>query len=195
MKTSTNDIQDLPLADTILVLSSAERKLLSHYCTRTEKKAETLLFKKGDKSMTLWFIECGEVELSLVGNKWFEVLEILGPNKTVGSLSLLDPSQRVTDAKVIQDSVLWSLDREVFLIFQKENALLAHRLIHEITRQACQSMRRINNKIEIYLREHESQYVSSRDEYGEIAAEEDWGRASISGERRAISRLWRADLD
>jgi len=188
------DPKGFPIADSLVELSSDERKELSTYCVQTTEAAGDVLFSEGDEATTIWFVSHGRLEVFLSGLKWTEVIGVMGPKSTVGGVALLDPGPRSAGARATEETTVWEFDRATFVSLQAANIQLAHRLVHELTRQACHDMRAVNARIETYLRDYDSRYVAHRDADGEIAAEADWGDSDSSG-RRAISRLWHTYQD
>ncbi len=110
-------------------LTENEEKALVLRCTRIEMKKGEVLFKKGEKSNSMYLVERGEFQVTdeRPGQKIF--LSSIRAGGIIGEMAFLDESPRSANVTVREDAVLWKLSKEDFLRVLLEDAGLGARLL------------------------------------------------------------------
>ena len=122
-------------------------KILTIAETRTEKK-DSVLFREGDSSDTLYIIVEGMVRMSKqVENIGEEALSILEKGDYFGEMGLIDNSPRSTDAIIHEDCKLLAIKRSSFLAFMEENHEIAYKILLTFLKRLCIRLRETNEKI------------------------------------------------
>ncbi len=89
-----------------------------------------VLFKQGEPGDTLCVVEEGCLKVFVYGQDDQEiVLDLVGPDRVIGELALLDGQPRSATVQALSDSVLLVLDREPFLQHLHQHAETAVHLL------------------------------------------------------------------
>lgn len=116
----TNSVfQELTKADFVKIRSLAIK--------RNYKKGE-LIFSEGDTADYIYFIESGQVSVFI--NKFTAQEEIgeLGPGEYFGEMAVLYKDKRSASVAALTDTVLLSVDKNVFLELVRTDQSIAHKI-------------------------------------------------------------------
>ena len=95
-----------------------ERKRLASMMKEDILPAGRILFEVGDPGMSMYIVVKGKIRISIAGDSGEEVqLAALGGGEFFGELALLDQNPRSARATAIEETVLYSLERDNFLKF------------------------------------------------------------------------------
>src|SRR5689334_4015124 len=102
-------LQKVPLFE---LLDADEVKALSEQLDEKKVYAGQVVFNQGDQGGTMYVVQSGKVEISLIDdNKERVVLSTVEPGGIFGELSLLDNEPRSASAKALEESILFIIDR------------------------------------------------------------------------------------
>lgn len=105
--------------------------------------ARDLIYRQGDPSTTLFFIESGTVKLSFIDPTGKRVsLPPRGPGEMFGELSLIGERTRSHYAEALQESILIQVTRERFLGFVRHQPELLLQLL-EVMGQRIRELERL----------------------------------------------------
>jgi CRP/FNR family transcriptional regulator, cyclic AMP receptor protein len=107
-----------------------------------------ILFLQGDKGDSLYVIEKGSIELSIMSESGRKLsLSNLGPNMVFGEIALFDDGPRTATAIALEPSRLWSVSR--MQVLQE----IVHRpsLALDMLRMAGERLRQANGQLEDYV--------------------------------------------
>jgi CRP-like cAMP-binding protein len=97
------------------------------------------VFMQGDLGAALYIVVTGQVKLAVSSAEGREIIiDLFGPTDFFGELSLLDGEPRSTDAWAIEPTGLLLLEREAFLGFIRERAVVMEHLLTVL----CKRLRR-----------------------------------------------------
>lgn len=113
-------------------LTKVEEQSVILRCTRLEMKKGETLFKKGDKSTSMYLVESGEFSVTdeRPGQRVF--LSSIRSGGLIGEMAFLDESPRSATVAVKEDAVVWRMTKEDFLRALLEDPALGARLLMAI---------------------------------------------------------------
>lgn len=118
---------------------------------QTYRSGETI-FREGEPGNRLFIIVSGSVRISRdIPNAGEEALAVLRPGTCFGEMSVLDRSERSTDAIAAEDCVLATITRpdlEMLLEFDKE---LAFVVLRSFVRMLSARLRATNDSLRTFL--------------------------------------------
>jgi CRP-like cAMP-binding protein len=97
-------------------------------------KADTIIFKEGDKGENFYFIQSGRVQVICRGEKGHQVVANLGPGESFGEEALLSNQQRNATIRCESDATLLRLSRVDF------DELLKTPVVQQISFMHAQSL-------------------------------------------------------
>lgn len=109
---------------------------LAEHCRWLSLSSDEVLFRQGDDSGTLYFINCGQVELVRDyedGEK--VVLATFGRNEVIGELSMIGSEPRTASVVATEDTELVALDRDVFFQYLEQNPTIATDVLIQLSRR------------------------------------------------------------
>jgi len=123
-------------------LTDEEEQALVLRCTRVEMKKGEVLFKKDEKSNSLYLVESGEFVVTdeRPGRKVF--LSSIRPGGLIGEMAFLDESPRSATVTVKEDAVIWRMTKEDFLRVLLEDPSLGARLLMAVGSLLVERLRR-----------------------------------------------------
>ena len=106
---------------------------LQESCQLRKIPKNTILFMEGDQSGQLYIIESGLISVYTDGSDGKQlILNYLGPGDYFGELSLIDNKPRSASVMTIKDSQIYSVSRDAFNTFLKNNPDLYPVLMSEL---------------------------------------------------------------
>ena len=127
-------------------VSENYRRIIAPAFSEERFQAGDRIFLEGDRGDKLYLIGSGAVRISQrLGSSGEEALAVLRAGDYFGDMSLVDAQPRSADAIADEDVVLYTMDRDVFLMLLKTNVEFAidilFRFIHTLTGRL-----RVNNE-------------------------------------------------
>jgi CRP/FNR family transcriptional regulator, cyclic AMP receptor protein len=110
-------------------------------------KKGTSLFERGDKGGTMYVVQQGRIEISIIteiGRKI--VLNQVPPGHCVGEIGMIDTGERTASAMALEDSRLFMVARSTFL----EAVQTCPQLSINLMEIFCERLRWVSNSVEEY---------------------------------------------
>lgn len=105
--------------------------------TTAEFAAGETVFSKGDPGELMYVVKEGEVELTYAADRQIRV----GPGESFGEMSLLERAERSADGVATTDTVLYIINRQLFLILVGDTPHFAL----EVMRSMSHRLRAVNS--------------------------------------------------
>jgi CRP-like cAMP-binding protein len=142
--TITSDLKRQTLFEDI---GKEDIKYLAGIVKQVSLKKGDVLFKENDETKGIYLIRSGKIEISKVTpDGWKQTLAVLSSGHFFGELSIMENRRHEADAAAIENTELFLLSKEDFERLEKENALLALRIIKKIAIVMSKNLRRMNEK-------------------------------------------------
>ncbi len=110
------------------------------------KKGE-YLFREKEDTKGLYLIHSGKVEVSKVtADGWKQTLAIFTKGHFLGELSILEKRRHEANAIALEDTETFLIPKGDFERMEKENLLLALKIIKKLLIIVCKNLRRMNEK-------------------------------------------------
>lgn len=117
-------------------LSSEQLDALAGFLRSRVYRKGAVVVSEGDPGDSMYFIEEGEVKLTILSPEGKEVvLELLGPGGFFGELALLDGEPRSATATARSHAKLAALEREHLLVFLERHPRAAASLLAALSRR------------------------------------------------------------
>jgi CRP-like cAMP-binding protein len=133
-------------------LDEAQLGRVADLCREQAYRAGATIFREGEPGNRLFIIVSGSVRISRdIPNAGEEALAVLKPGTCFGEMSVLDRSERSTDAFAADDCVLATITRpdlEMLLEFDKE---LAYVVLRSVVRMLSGRLRATNDSLRTFL--------------------------------------------
>lgn len=129
-------------------LEDEEIEAVGELCDVLDLKLGEYVFHEGDEGDRLYIIETGEVRISrVVPGTGEEALTVLKRGACFGEMSVLDQSERSTDAIVNSACRLVSISRENFEALLESDAALANKILWSVVKMLCVRLRMTNESL------------------------------------------------
>lgn len=146
-----------------------------------QHKKGAIIFKEGETGDRIYIVVTGRVKIRRkVSAKKETILYTAGPREVFGDMSLMDGLPRSADAIAEEDSVLFYIERPVFLHFLRMNPDAALKLLETMSLRV-----RETNEMLITVKENYMQEPSSADEAPVAAPAAEIAAASLPDEHTA----------
>jgi len=110
-------------------------------------KKEEYLFKEKEETKGLYLIHSGKVEVSKVTpDGWKQTLAMLTKGHFLGELSILEKRRHEANAVAIENTEVFLIPKEDFEKMEKENLLLASKIMKKLLVITSKNLRRMNEK-------------------------------------------------
>lgn len=133
-------------------LDEAQLGRVADLCREQAYRSGATIFREGEPGNRLFIIVSGSVRISRdIPNAGEEALAVLKPGTCFGEMSVLDRSERSTDAFAADDCVLATITRpdlEMLLEFDKE---LAYVVLRSVVRMLSGRLRATNDSLRTFL--------------------------------------------
>ncbi len=133
-------------------LDEAQLGRVAEICLEQTYRSGEIIFREGEPGNRLFIIVTGSVRISRdIPNAGEEALAVLKPATCFGEMSVLDRSERSTDAIAAEDCVLATITRpdlEMLLEFDKE---LAYVVLRSFVRMLSARLRATNDNLRTFL--------------------------------------------
>jgi CRP/FNR family transcriptional regulator, cyclic AMP receptor protein len=133
-------------------LDEAQLGRVADLCQEQTYRSGETIFREGEPGNRLFIIVTGSVRISRdIPNAGEEALAVLKPGTCFGEMSVLDRSERSTDAFAADDCVLATITRpdlEMLLEFDKE---LAYVVLRSFVRMLSGRLRATNDSLRTFL--------------------------------------------
>lgn len=96
-----------------------------------EVPKDTVLFRQGDPSDTMFVVAAGRVRLTLGSGAEVREIGVVGPGEFFGEISLLSGGERSATAEVIEDSRLLVVGRGAFNMLVQDDLETVTRMLSE----------------------------------------------------------------
>jgi len=122
--------------------------------TKISKMIQKLSFKKGDyifrekeETKGLYLIHSGKVEIAKVtSDGWKQPLAIFTKGHFFGELSILERRRHEAYAVAMENTEIFLISREMFEKMEKDEYLIAFKIMKKIALVMCKNLRRMNDK-------------------------------------------------
>jgi len=122
--------------------------------TKIAKMIQKLSFKKGDyifrekeETKGLYLIHSGKVEIAKVtSDGWKQPLAIFTKGHFFGELSILERRRHEAYAVAMENTEIFLISREMFEKMEKDEYLIAFKIMKKIALVMCKNLRRMNDK-------------------------------------------------
>lgn len=129
-------------------LTEDEIEGVGELCDVIELKAGEYVFNEGDVGDRLYIIESGEIRISrVIPGTGEEALTVLKRGACFGEMSVLDRSERSTDAIVNSRAKLVSISRSNFELLLRSDTELANKILWSVVRMLCVRLRMTNESL------------------------------------------------
>lgn len=119
----------------------------------TQYKKNALIFKEGDKGDSIHIVVNGRVKIrKIISDTEETILYIAGASDMFGDMALMDGLPRSADAVALEDTVLFYIERTVFLHFLRSNPDAALKLLETMSLRVRETNDKLVNVIENYTR-------------------------------------------
>lgn len=133
-------------------LDEAQLGRVAEICHEQTYRSGETVFREGEPGNRLFIIVSGSVRISRdIPNAGEEALAVLKPGTCFGEMSVLDRSERSTDAIAADDCVLATISRpdlEMLLEFDKE---LAYVVLRSFVQMLSARLRATNDSLRTFL--------------------------------------------
>ena len=133
-------------------LDEAQLGRVAEICREQTYRSGETIFREGEPGNRLFIIVSGSVRISRdIPNAGEEALAVLKPGTCFGEMSVLDRSERSTDAIAAEDCVVATITRpdlEMLLEFDKE---LAYVVLRSFVRMLSGRLRTTNDNLRTFL--------------------------------------------
>jgi CRP/FNR family transcriptional regulator, cyclic AMP receptor protein len=133
-------------------LDEAQLGRVAEICHEQTYRSGETIFREGEPGNRLFIIVSGSVRISRdIPNAGEEALAVLKPGTCFGEMSVLDRSERSTDAIAADDCVLATISRpdlEMLLEFDKE---LAYVVLRSFVQMLSARLRATNDSLRTFL--------------------------------------------
>lgn len=133
-------------------LDEAQLGRVAEICHEQTYQSGATIFREGEPGNRLFIIVSGSVRISRdIPNAGEEALAVLKPGTCFGEMSVLDRSERSTDAIAADDCVLATITRpdlEMLLEFDKE---LAYVVLRSFVHMLSARLRATNDNLRTFL--------------------------------------------
>lgn len=110
-------------------------------------KKNASVFEKGDDSAAMYILQTGRVEISIVSQLGRKiVLNQIAPGQCFGEIGMLDTQPRTASAVAMENSVLLSVSRKVFMDAVQRSPQMAVNLMEVL----CERLRWVSDSVEEY---------------------------------------------
>ncbi len=121
-------------------------RVLGDYSPLQVKKGKHL-FERGDKGGTMYVVESGRIEISILNEAGRKiVLNQIGPGHCLGEISMIDMRKRTASAVALEDSKLLPVSRTTFLKAVQDCPQLSINLMEIL----CHRLRWVSDSVEEY---------------------------------------------
>jgi len=129
-------------------LDDEEVEGVAELCDVIELKAGEYVFREGDEGDRLFIVDTGEIRISrVVPGTGEEAITVLKRGACFGEMSVLDHSERSTDAIVNTSCRLVSISKTNFEMLLGSNQVLANKILWSVVRMLCQRLRMTNESL------------------------------------------------
>lgn len=133
-------------------LSTEHLEVIAQCCTRKSFRSGHVLFREKDNGAEFYIILSGSVKIYTSNGGEDKILSVFKSGDSFGELSLLDGKPRSASAAILEDSVLFALDKTSFLDVLRANFDIAIIIMQEL----CQRLRDTNQHV------HDLTFLDSR---------------------------------
>lgn len=117
-------------------LNDSELSELSQSLVRRRFTANQVIFHLGDPGGLLYIIETGRIKIFFPNTEGNEVvLAILGQDEFFGELALFDDSPRSATAETVEDTMVYTLNRDEFMRYLGNNPGLSVKMLSTLARR------------------------------------------------------------
>lgn len=140
---------DIRLKEQVLLedLNEDELQKITAIAQILEFRKGESIFSEKEKTKGLYLIKSGKVEISkLTSDGWRQTLAAFSQGQFFGELSILENRQHEAAAVASESTVIILLTKEGFEKLEKEDAVIAFKIIKKIALVMCKNLRRMNDK-------------------------------------------------
>jgi CRP-like cAMP-binding protein len=127
-------------------LNEAELNSLAHDFVRRQFRQEETIFQEGDPGQVLYLIETGQVRIYVQSEDGQETSVVLyGPGDIFGELAVIDGLPRSASATAMEDTVVYTLGRDLFRDHMKRAPQLALNFMRALSVRVRYNTQQINS--------------------------------------------------
>ena len=170
------------LNDFILII---QKNRVDAYDLKTFKKKE-FIFKEGQPSTHIYFIESGKVKCYMSNSYGKELITgIAGPKELIGYATILNDSEYIENAEALEEIKTWSISRQEFMSMIEKNKALSLKFIRFLSNNLIQLEERLMELAYQPVRQRVAQtLIKLGKKYGNPA-----GSGKINMSRKDISNV------
>jgi CRP-like cAMP-binding protein len=128
-------------------LDDSECKKIGSLIKKLTFKSGQPVFSVGEDTKGIFLIHSGKVEISKVTpDGWKQTLAVLTKGCFFGELSIVEHRQYEANATALQDTVILLMMKEDFAAMEKENLLLASKIMKRLILVLSKNLRQMNEK-------------------------------------------------
>lgn len=128
-------------------LDNQELGKISKVIQKISYKKGEYLFKEKDDTKGLYLIHSGKVEIAKVTpDGWKQTLAAFSKGHFFGELSILEKRKHEAFALATENMDIFLLPKEGFEKLEKEEAVIAFKIMKKIALVMCKNVRRMNDK-------------------------------------------------
>lgn len=128
-------------------IDEAGLKSIANIIKKLSFKKGEYLFREKEDTKGLYLMHSGKVEVSKVtADGWKQTLAIFTKGHFLGELSILEKRRHEANAIALEDTETFLIPKGDFERMEKENLLLALKIIKKLLIIMCKNLRRMNEK-------------------------------------------------
>ncbi len=128
-------------------LDDKELKKIAGIVKKISFKKGEYLFKEKEDTKGLYFIHSGKVEISkITPDGWKQTLAALGSRHFLGELSIIEKRRHEATSVALENTEMFFITKKDFETMEKEDTVLASKIIKKIALVMCKNLRRMNEK-------------------------------------------------
>ncbi|MDI6786669.1 MAG: mechanosensitive ion channel family protein [bacterium] len=155
-------IEILKKVDFLNALSDQDLlKLVSYLKIRTYGKGE-IVIKKGEKGESLYVIESGKVEVSVIHKGERKVLAQLGESDFFGEMSLLTGERRSADVTTLEDTIFLEICKKDFAFILSREPKLAEEMSKILVKREMMTKEELTKEMGKHKKEDEVEKASNK---------------------------------
>jgi len=128
-------------------LDAEELRKISAFVKEISFTKGTYVFREQEDTRGIFLIHAGKIEISKVtADGWKQTLAVLGKGSFFGELSIIERRLHEANAVALEDTTVLFIPREDFEKMEKEDLLLATRIMKRLILVLSRNLRHMNEK-------------------------------------------------
>ena len=128
-------------------LDEPERLKMGTIIKELSFKKGDAVFSEGEDTKGIFLIHSGKVEISKIAPEgWKQTLAVLSKGSFFGELSIVEHRRHEANATALEDTSILLIPKEDFAAMEKENLLLASKVMKRLILVLSKNLRQMNEK-------------------------------------------------